>query len=176
MEKGVAGAGWQPVRRQARGQPLAERKGWIRAGRPLPLARQCGLAGVARSTVYAPRRAALGAGGAGRVVRGEPVFQGRVDARLPAAPGAPEGVQHLGVKADRGEHLRVCRSRTATAQRGLDRLPFLVRQRHGVRVGQRCRRDGRVFFGGRENDGAPGARLNCLRHIALPLWHWLCAS
>ena len=90
MEKGVAGAGGQPVRRQARGQaggavgqpgaavlrdraaedgaglaekkvrdqPLAERKGWIGAGGPLPLARQCELAGVARSTVYAPRKAA----------------------------------------------------------------------------------------------------------------------
>jgi len=32
------------------------RKQWIGATEPLPLMRQCELTGVARSTVYAPRR------------------------------------------------------------------------------------------------------------------------
>ena len=35
--------------------PVEARKYWISAGDPLALTRQCELAGVARSTVYAPR-------------------------------------------------------------------------------------------------------------------------
>jgi len=46
------------VEKKVRDQPLGDRKGWIDAKGPLPLARQCELAGIARSTVYAPRRAA----------------------------------------------------------------------------------------------------------------------
>lgn len=40
------------------GQPVENRKQWVGAVKPLTLTRQCELAGVARSTVYAPKMAA----------------------------------------------------------------------------------------------------------------------
>lgn len=46
------------LKKKVRGQPLADRKGWIDKAGPLTLARQGELTGVARSTVYAPRKAA----------------------------------------------------------------------------------------------------------------------
>jgi putative transposase len=38
---------------------MNERKQWVSRGEPLPLTRQCELTGVARSTVYAPKRVAV---------------------------------------------------------------------------------------------------------------------
>jgi hypothetical protein len=46
------------AQKKVRQQPLAVRKTWINVHEQLPLTRQCNLAGVARSTVYAPPRAA----------------------------------------------------------------------------------------------------------------------
>lgn len=40
---------------KVRDQPITVRKQWVGATEPLPLMRQCELAGVARSTVYALR-------------------------------------------------------------------------------------------------------------------------
>jgi putative transposase len=45
------------AKKKVRDQPLAGRKDWIDIHDPLPLSRQCELAGVARSTIYAPTEA-----------------------------------------------------------------------------------------------------------------------
>ncbi len=46
------------AQKKVRNQPLADRKQWVGAIEPLPLTRQCELAGINRTTVYAPRLAA----------------------------------------------------------------------------------------------------------------------
>lgn len=46
------------VKKKVRDQPLTDRKHWIDKESPLAVSQQCELAGVARSTVYAPHLAA----------------------------------------------------------------------------------------------------------------------
>ena len=44
--------------KKVRDQPLDDRQRWVDEQDPLALSRRCELAGIARSTIYAPRRGA----------------------------------------------------------------------------------------------------------------------
>ena len=73
----------------------------------------------------------------------EPVPQSIVHACLPALAGGAEGVQHIRIQPDAGEHLGVFR--LGPAAKRLELRQLILRQRRVVRVGQRGSGDGCVL-------------------------------